>query len=89
MRIVFLYHPESEHAGKIMDYAHEYHRRHQETEPEMLSLETVQGAEMARLYDVTSYPAILIISRDGRLQQLWQEEQLPLMQDLDAYAYSY
>jgi len=89
MRVVFLYHPKSDHAGKILEYAEEYRRRHPEIEPELLSLETTEGAEMAKLYGITSYPAILAISHDGRLQQLWQEEQLPLMQDLDAYAYAF
>jgi len=89
MRVVFLYHPDSDQAGRVMDYAREYTRRHPEIEPEMLSLETLEGSDMAKLYAVTNYPAILAISHDGRLQQLWQEERLPLMQDLDAYAYAF
>ncbi|HVO86150.1 MAG TPA: hypothetical protein VMT23_00255 [Candidatus Binatia bacterium] len=89
MRVVFLYHPNSEQAGKVMDYAHEYTQRHPGIEPELISLETREGAEMAALYGVTNYPAILAISRDGSLQQLWQEQQLPLMQDLDAYAFAF
>jgi hypothetical protein len=44
---------------------------------------------MAKLYGVYAYPAILAVSHDGSLQQLWQDEQLPLMQELDAYAFAY
>lgn len=89
MRIVFLYHPKSDHEGKVLDYVKEYTMRHPNIVPELISLETRDGADMARLYDVYAYPAILIISHDGRLQQLWQQEQLPLMQDLDAYAVAF
>jgi len=89
MRVVFLYHPKSDQEGKVLDYVHEYKMRHPEIEPELLSLETVEGAEMATLYGVYSYPAILAVSHDGSLQQLWQDEQLPLMQELDAYAFAY
>ncbi|MBX4199395.1 hypothetical protein KW789_00665 [Candidatus Saccharibacteria bacterium] len=89
MRVVFLYHPKSEQEGRVLDYVHEYKSRHPEIEPELMSLETREGAEMAKLYDVTSYPAVLAVSRDGHLQQFWQGEQLPLMRELDAYAFSY
>lgn len=73
----------------MLDYVREYKMRHPDIEPELISLETRPGAEMAKLYGIYSYPAILAISRDGSLMQLWQDDQLPLMQDLDAYAYAY
>jgi hypothetical protein len=89
MRVVFLYRSKTDQEGKVLDYVHEYKMRHPDLEPELLDLETVVGAEMAKLYGVYSYPAILAISRDGSLQQLWQSETMPLMQDLDAYAYAF
>lgn len=84
-----MYHPKSDQEGRVLDYAHEYKSRHPQIEPELISLETREGAEMARLYDVTNYPAILAVSHDGHLQQLWQDQQMPLMQELDAYAFAY
>jgi len=89
MRVVFLYRSKTDQEGKVLDYVREYKRRHPDLEPELLDLETIAGAEMAKLYGIYSYPAILAISRDGSLQQLWQSEQMPLMQDLDAYAYAF
>lgn len=89
MRVVFLYRAGTEQEAKVLDYVHEYKMRHPDIEPELVNLETVEGAEMAKLYGVYAYPAILAISRDGSLMQLWQDERLPLMQDLDAYAYAY
>jgi len=89
MRVAFLYRPGTEQEPKVLDYVHEYKMRHPDIEPELVSLETVQGAEMAKLYSIYNYPAILAISHDGSLMQLWQDDHMPLMQDLDAYAYAY
>lgn len=85
MRLVALYHPKSDHGGKVEDYAHEYHMRRPERSIELLSIDTKKGWELAKLYDVVRYPAILAISDDGHLGQIWQEQQLPLMNELDAY----
>lgn len=85
MKVVALYHPKSDHAGRVEEYAHEYHMRHPDREIELLSLETKEGWEMAKLYAVVRYPAILVIAGDGHLQQLFENEQLPLMSEVDSY----
>lgn len=85
MRMVALYHPKSEHSGRVEDYAHEYHMRHPDREIELISVDTREGWELAKLYDVVRYPALMVITDDGRLQQMWQEQQLPLMNEIDSY----
>ncbi|MEX2006770.1 MAG: hypothetical protein WD877_01165 [Candidatus Saccharimonadales bacterium] len=89
MRIAALYHPKSEYEGRVIDYAREYHARHPGRSIELVSLDTKQGAEMARLYDVTRYPAVLVIAADGALQNLWQggtsADLLPQVSEIDAY----
>jgi hypothetical protein len=85
MRIVALYHPKSDHAGRVEDYAHEYHRFRPSREIELLSLDTKEGWTTASLYEVVRYPAILVLTDTGELQQLWQDQQLPLMNEIDSY----
>lgn len=85
MRVVILYHQNSEQAGQVEDYIREFKVRHAEHNIEPLSLETREGAEMARLYDVTNYPAALALDGDGRLLQLWQGPHLPMINELDFY----
>lgn len=80
-----LYRPNSERAGMAEDYAEEYHRRHPDRQIELLNVDTPEGADKARLYGITNYPAILALSDDGGLQQLWQDEHLPLMNEIDFY----
>jgi hypothetical protein len=85
MRIIALYHPKSDHEGLVMDYARDYKGR-TGVDLELVSLETEEGAEMARLYGVTVYPALLAIQNDGHLQQVWQGQVLPLMSEVEAYS---
>jgi len=86
MRTVILYHPNSDKAGMAEDYKRDFEKRHQGKKIDMLSLETVEGAEMAKLYDVVRYPAILAIGPDGVLLALWQDQPWPLMDEVSAYA---
>jgi hypothetical protein len=84
MRVVILYHIKSEHGGIVEDYAHEF-SRFKGKDLELISLETKPGANMAQLYDITNYPAVVAIADDGVLQQIWQGLPLPLMNEVAAY----
>lgn len=67
-----------------MDFASDY-KRTKNKELNLVSLETVEGAELAKVYDVTQYPAFLAIKDDGQLEQMWQGERMPLLNELDYY----
>lgn len=84
MRAAILYHPHSEHGGMVEDYVHDF-ERFKGKRLEKISLETIEGAEMARLYDAVRYPAILVIGPDGALQKMWQAPMMPMMDEVDAY----
>ncbi len=86
MRVVILYHPDSEQEGQVLDYIKTHDLRGPKNRQiELLSLETKAGAELAKLYDVTNYPATLAIADNGQLQRLWQSGSLPIMDELDYY----
>lgn len=84
MRAVVLYHPKSDHTGRVEDFVHEF-KRFKNKKIEKISLETVEGAQLAKLHDIVQYPAILVIGPDGKLQKFWQGDVLPLMDEVDAY----
>jgi len=86
MRTVILYHPEAEFAGLVQDFKREFEQRHQDRKVDLMSLDTTEGSEMAKLYDVVRYPAILVIASDGQLQKLWQDRPFPLMDQVAAYS---
>lgn len=86
MRTVILYHPDAEFAGLVQDFRREFEQRHQDRKIDLVSLDTTEGSEMAKLYDVVRYPAILVIASDGQLQKLWQDRPFPLMDQVAAYS---
>ena len=87
MKVIALYHPNSEFAGMAQDYVRDYHRKYQDRPKiELLSLDTVKGSELAGIYDVVRYPAILAVAQDGSLQKLWQDRPFPLFDEVAAYS---
>ncbi len=86
MRTVVLYHPNAEFAGMVQDYKRDFENRHPDRKIELISLEETAGSELAKLYDVVRYPAILVIASDGQLQKLWQDRPFPLMDQVAAYS---
>lgn len=86
MRTVILYHPNAEFAGLVEDYKRDFEQRHPDRKVELVSLDEVKGDEMAKLYDVVRYPAILVIANDGQLQKLWQDQPFPLMDEVASYS---
>lgn len=83
MRVIVLYHQNSEQQGLVEDFARDY-QRFKNKKLELISLETQAGADYANLYDITQYPAFLAISDDGSMQRLWQGS-TPMMDELDYY----
>jgi hypothetical protein len=84
MRLCFLYHPVSEHRRVVEEYAQEFVRRHGQS-PELISVDTKTGANMAKLYDVVQYPALLVIDSNAGLAKYWQGDMLPLMDEVAGY----
>ena len=84
MKVIVLYHPNSEHERKVTDFERDF-KKQTDKVVELLSLETVEGAEMAKLYGVVQYPAVLARADDGTLLKVWQGD-LPLINEASYYA---
>lgn len=85
MRTVILYHPNQEFAGMCEDFKRDFENRHPDRQIELVSLDTVAGAELAKLYDIVRYPAIAVIGPDGSLQKVWQDQPWPLIDEVFSY----
>lgn len=86
MRVVVLYRLKSEHEGRVASFVEEY-RRLKKQELDLVDLNTREGSEMAELYGITQYPAVLAIAGDGSLQRFWQGESLPMINELEYYTW--
>lgn len=84
MKVVVLYRSKSEHGTPVEEYAREFERR-TSRQLELIEIDSVEGDALAKLYDITSYPAIIATSNDGKLQNMWQGEQLPLINEVMGY----
>jgi hypothetical protein len=72
MRICILYFENSEKAQSVDDF-------------ESIDMNTRAGADMAALYDIVRYPAVVALDDQGSLTWLWQEENMPLMNEVRYY----
>ena len=88
MKVLVLYRPKSEHARVIEEFIHEFQIRHRDERLEVLNIDTRDGSATASLYDVMQYPAILVLQTDGYVQKIWEGGQLPLMDEVVAYAHA-
>ena len=81
---MILYRSQSEQERTVLDFERDY--SHQTgRDLKLIDLNTVEGADLAELYDIVRYPAVLATTDDGSLLQLWQGEILPLISDVTFY----
>lgn len=87
MRVVVIYRPNSDHARRVEEYIADFERFHPGETIESISLDTSDGAHLAEVYGIMTYPAVLALAGDGSVQQQWEgADKLPLMNDLAYYA---
>ena len=84
MKAFILYRPNSEFARPVEEYVREFERQRRHR-IELVNLDTAEGADKARVYDVVQYPALLVTRDDGQLLKLWQGERMPLMDEVSGY----
>jgi hypothetical protein len=82
MKAVILYRPQSEFARRTEEYAHDFERT-RGVKLEQIDVDSTEGSQMAELYGIMQYPALIIIKDDGQILNDWQGiDQFPLMADL-------
>lgn len=84
MSVFIIYQPNSDHERSVLEYVRDFEH---ETghKLELFSTETKEGADKAKLYDVVRYPAIVAAAENGQMLALWQEDLLPLRNEVAAY----
>jgi hypothetical protein len=84
MKLVILYHPDSEFSTAVEDFTSEC-KKHTEMKVELLSLEKPDGSTMAETYGVVDYPSILVLRDDGQIVKGWQGSSLPPTSEVVGY----
>jgi hypothetical protein len=84
MKVVVLYRSQTEYERAVLEFERDY-RMQTGRDLALVDLDTKEGADLAELYDIVRYPAVLARSNNGELLQLWQGEILPLIRDVTFY----
>lgn len=88
MKVAILFRSQSEQERLVLEFERDFNRqtgRH----ISMHDINTRDGWAMAQLYDVTQYPAVVATEDDGRMLQLWQGENLPLLNEVMYYSQTF
>ena len=87
MKVLILYRPNSEYATRVEAFVRDFEHQHDmgSKNIELISVDTRDGAATASLYDIWSFPAILAVDMDGRVLNVWEGPDLPLMDEVAGY----
>jgi len=88
MKVVILYRPESEQARVLETFLHDFKARNSSINVEVVDVDAREGIAMASMYDVMRFPTIIAMADDGTVLNMWQGEDMPLMDEVASYAYS-
>jgi hypothetical protein len=85
MKAVILYKPNTERETSVLEYVREF-ARVTGRPIELMDVDTVHGIEIAKLYDIMQFPAIVVFKDDGEYIRSWLErDSWPTISELSFY----
>ena len=85
MRVIVLTKEDRDYSRLVDTFVTDFYRQTGH-ELEVLDPDTGEGESLCRTYDVVSYPTILAIGQDGQMQNMWEGETLPTINEVSYYA---
>ena len=91
MKVLVLYRPDSEFARGVEEFLRGLHEVHNldDRNLQVLNYDSREGAATASMYDIMTQPAILVTADDGSYVKHWEGNDLPLMDEVASYIYSF
>jgi hypothetical protein len=91
MKVLVLYRPNSEYARRVEEFVHDLQQRHNvdERHLQILDYDSREGSSMASLYDIMTQPSIVVIGDDGGYVKSWTGAELPLLDEVAGYTFSF
>lgn len=87
MKVLILYRPQTDQERTVLTFQHDFNQRYT-TKVELVSLDTVEGDELSRVYGTTDTPVMIVTTDDGQVQNMWQGASLPLIDEVAGYIIS-
>ncbi len=88
MKLLVLYKPKSEYARTVEEYLTDFHKLYPLIEVEEIDAESTEGINRSAVYDILDFPALVAITSDGRVLNMWIGQMLPRKQEVIAYLQS-
>lgn len=84
MKTILFYRPNSEHASTVEQYVRDFAQRTGKQLP-VMDVDSREGIDLCRLYDVVKYPTIIAIDNTGQELQRWDGDMLPQIGEVSFY----
>lgn len=84
MKTQLFYRPNSDHERQVIDYLRDFKMQ---TGKELLTVnvDSREGIELCRLYDIMQYPAIVVTDDSGKIINIWSGGLLPRIGEVSYY----
>lgn len=82
MTITIMYRKDSEMYRPVQEFIELARRKYPSKDIEEIELDTREGAELARIYDIDVYPGIVVKSDSGSVLGTWKGMPLPLVDEV-------
>lgn len=88
MKVIIIYRPNSEHARDVDTFAHDFQARCSWVKLELLNVDERDGVAKASVYGITQYPAIMVMTDDGMMLNMWEGLPMPMIDEVASYTLS-
>lgn len=85
MRVVVLTRENTDYSRTVETFITDFYRQTGK-QLEVMNVDTREGDQLARTYDIVQYPAIIALSADGQVQNMWSGTLLPTISEVSYYA---
>ena len=77
MKLTIIYRDNSDHARAVYEFVEMLRRKYPGKTARLLDIDTREGAAEASLRGVMQYPALVLTTYEGRVDEMWQGLPMP------------
>lgn len=87
MKLTIYYRKGSEHAAVVERFIGNL-KSIKHIEPIIKDVDSTESQITFRTYDITRYPVIIAQAETGEVQNIWQGQQMPLLNEVSGYLFN-
>lgn len=83
MRTVLIWNEQTDYAREVREWTREFERLHGEGVIESLDPETIEGEMFVTAHDILQYPAVVVLTDEGRVLESWKGTPMPQLEEVE------